>query len=29
MTPARGDGMRLVNWNPPKLGETTVLKAGF
>ena len=25
----RGDGMRLVNWNLPKLGETVVVKAGF
>jgi len=25
----RGEGLRLTNWNPPKLGETAVVKAGF
>lgn len=25
----RGDGMRLVNWNPPKPGDTVTVKAGF
>jgi hypothetical protein len=25
----RGEGLRLVNWTPPKLGETVVVKAGF
>jgi hypothetical protein len=25
----RGDGLRLINWSPPKLGETVVVKAGF